>query len=108
MSTDLADTCATLVRNIDGAIACGVIDLETSSVLGFESAETCSPGLAEVVVAAAMDLFRGPSLGRIADLIGGGNGATEHPLHEVHVASPQHFHFAKLLRSCPVVVVLVT
>lgn len=105
------DTCREVVQNVDGAIACGVIDLDTGMLLGIYNSASYTQTLNEVVAAATMDMFRGPNVGRVEQMVRAHRGMPEDGAHyfdEIHITSKHNFHFAKTLKGGKAVMMLVT
>ncbi len=105
------DTCREVVENVDGAIACGVIDLDTGMLLGIYNSASYTQTLNEVVAAATMDMFRGPNVGRVEQMVRAHRGTPEDGAHyfdEIHITSRHNFHFAKTLKGGKAVMMLVT
>jgi CheY-like chemotaxis protein len=105
------DACRDIVNNVDGAVACGVVDLDTGMLLGIHNASQYTQTLNEVVAAATMDMFRGPNIGRIEQMVRAHRGIPEngdHYFQEVHITSQYNFHFAKTIRQGKAVMMLVT
>jgi DNA-binding response OmpR family regulator len=105
------DACKEVVESVDGAVAAGVVDLDTGMLLGIYNASQYTSTLNEVVAAATMDLFRGPNVGRIEQMVRAHRGIPEdggHYFEEVHVTSRNNFHFAKTLKGGRAVMMLVT
>jgi hypothetical protein len=105
------DACRTVVNKVDGAVACGVVDLETGMLLGIHNSSQYTQSLNEIVAAACMDLFRGPNVGRVEQLVRTHRGLPEngeHYFQEIHITSLNNFHFAKTVKGGKAVVMLVT
>lgn len=105
------DACRGVVENVDGAVACGVVDLETGMLLGIHNSAQYTQTLNEVVAAATMDMFRGPNIGRVEKMVRVHRGVPEngeHYFHEVHITSQHNFHFAKTIKNGKSVIMLVT
>ena len=103
--------CKDVVGNVDGAVACGVVDLDTGLLLGIHNASNYTQALNEVVAAATMDLFRGPNLRRIQQMVRAHRGVPEdgaNYFQEVHVSSEHNYHFAKTVKGGKAVIMLVT
>ena len=49
------DACRDVVASVDGAVACGVVDLDTGMLLGIHNAAGYTQTLNEIVAAATMD-----------------------------------------------------
>lgn len=105
------DACREVVNNVDGAVACGVVDLDTGMLLGIHNSSQYTQTMNEVVAAATMDMFRGPNIGRIEQMVRSHRGMPEngdHYFQEIHITSAYNFHFAKVIRSGKAVMMLVT
>lgn len=105
------DACRDVVNVVDGAVACGVVDLDTGMLLGIHNAAGYTQTLNEIVAAATMDLFRGPNIGRIEQMVRSHRGTPEngeHYFQEVQITSAHNFHFAKALKGGKAVIMLVT
>ncbi|MGE0326599.1 MAG: response regulator [Polyangiaceae bacterium] len=111
MMGKIDDACKEVVNNVDGAVACGVVDLDTGMLLGIHNTAQYTQTLNEVVAAATMDLFRGPNVGRIEQMVRAHRGLPEdgeHYFQEVHIASAHNYHFAKTMKGGKAVIMLVT
>jgi hypothetical protein len=105
------DACKEVVNQVDGAVACGVVDLDTGMLLGIHNSAQYTQTLNEVVAAATMDMFRGPNIGRIEQMVRSHRGLPEngdHYFNEVHITSAHNYHFAKTVRGGKAVMMLVT
>lgn len=105
------DGCKKIVEGVDGAVACGVVDLDTGMLLGVYNSAQYSQTLNEVVAAATMDVFRGPNVSKIEQMVRSHRGQPEdgsHAFEEVHITSRNNFHFAKTIRDGKAVIMLVT
>ncbi|HLV60452.1 MAG TPA: hypothetical protein VKY51_03530 [Fredinandcohnia sp.] len=105
------EVCKEIVENVDGAVACGVVDLDTGMLLGIHNSSGYSDAHNEVVAAATMDLFRGPNVIRAEQLVRAHRGVPEdgeHYFEEVFITSKHNFHFAKVVKGGRAVVMLVT
>jgi predicted regulator of Ras-like GTPase activity (Roadblock/LC7/MglB family) len=105
------DACRDVCTNVDGALACGVVDLDTGMLLGIHNQASYTSTLNEVVAAATMDLFRGANVGRIEQMVRSHRGIPEngeHYFQELHVTSANNYHFAKVIKGGKAVMMLVT
>lgn len=108
---EIDDACKEVVGRVDGAVACGVIDLDTGMLLGIFNAAQYTQALNEVVAAACMDLFRGPNIARVEQMVRAHRGVPENGeryFQEVHITSTNNYHFAKVINNGNAVVMLVT
>lgn len=105
------DACRDVVGKVDGAVAAGVVDLDTGMLLGVHNAAQYTQTLNEIVAAACMDLFRGPNISRIEQMVRQHRGVPEngeHYFQEIHVTSTNNYHFAKTVKNGRAVIMLVT
>lgn len=103
--------CKDIVDAVDGAVAVGVVDLDTGMLLGIHNNASYTSTLNEVVAAATMDMFRGPNIGRIEKMVRQARGQTEdasHYFEDVQITSRHNFHFAKTIRGGKAVIMMVT
>jgi hypothetical protein len=105
------DACKRIVESVDGAVACGVVELGTGTLLGGHESSDGNVVLGEVVASATMGLFRGPNADRIERMMSRQRGMSEDDhdsFQEVHVTSEHAFHFAKTLQDGRAALLLVT
>jgi DNA-binding response OmpR family regulator len=105
------DACKDVVASVDGAVACGVVDLDTGMLLGIHNEAAYTTTLNEVVAAATMDIFRGPNVGRIEQMVREHRGVVEngeHYFEEILITSKHNYHFARTLKGGKAVLMLVT
>jgi hypothetical protein len=88
--------CREVMSNVEGAVACGIVELESRKLLGFHALRRTS-ALEDAVIAAAVTLLFRAS--------GSGDGALR--ALEAHVASGHGYHFAKVLEGGKSAVVVV-
>jgi len=80
-------------------------------LLGIYNSANYTQTMNEIVAAASMDLFRGPNVGRIEQLVRSHRGVPEngeHYFQEVHITSEHNYHFAKTLKKGKAVIMMVT
>ena len=105
------DACKEVVTNVDGAVAAGVVDLDTGMLLGIYNAAQYTQTLNEIVAGATMDMFRGSNVGRVEQMVRAHRGIPEdgaHYFEEVHVTSANNYHFMKTIKGGKAVIVLIT
>jgi hypothetical protein len=93
--------CREVMNNVDGAVACGIVELSTGRLLGFHALKR-TPALEEAIVAATLSMLCRRS-GRDAAAERG-----EAMALEVHVVSGHGYHFARVLEGGRSAVMLVT
>jgi len=105
------DSCKEVVGKVDGAVACGVVDLDTGMLLGIYNSAQYTQTLNEIVAGATMDLFRGSSVGKVEQLVRQHRGIPENGesyFEEIHISSRNNYHFMKTIRGGKAVIVLLT
>lgn len=105
------EACREVVNKVEGAVACGVVDLDTGMLLGIHNVGPYTQTLNEIVAAATMDLFRGPNVVRIEQLVRAHRKVPENGAHyfqEIHITSEHNYHFAKTIKQNRAVIMLVT
>ena len=105
------DACRDVVNKVDGAVACGVVNLENGALHGIYNTNNFSQALNEMLATATTDLFRGQSVTRTEQMIRTHRGVAEdgeHYFQEIHIASVNNYHFAKTVKKGKAVIMLVT
>jgi hypothetical protein len=100
-----------VVDKVDGAVACGVVDLDSGMLLGIHNSANYTQSLNELVAGATMDMFRGPNISRIEQAVRAQRGTPEDGAHyfdEIHISSANNYHFAKVVKNGRYVMMLVT
>lgn len=97
---DKDQACREVMSNVEGAVACGIVELSTGKLLGFHALRR-TPALEEAVVAATLSLLCRRS-DRQAE------GAAQSVALEAHVVSSHGYHFARVLEGGKSAVMLVT
>jgi hypothetical protein len=97
---DKDQACREVMNHVDGAVACGIVELSTGKLLGFHALKR-SPALEEAIVAATLSL-----LCRRSDRNAG--GPSQPVALEAHVVSGHGYHFARVLEGGKSAVMLVT
>jgi CheY-like chemotaxis protein len=103
--------CMKVVSSVEGGVACGVVDLDAGILLGLHTVAGSSRELHEAVVTVAVDLFRGPHVGRIEQMVRAHRSVAENGAHyfdEVQISSKNNLHFVKALRGGRAVIMLIT
>ncbi|MEY4577285.1 MAG: hypothetical protein RL701_1988 [Pseudomonadota bacterium] len=105
------EACKRAVGSVDGALAMGVVDLDTGMLLGVYNNAGYSQSLNEIVAAACMDMFRGANVSRVQQAVRAHRGLPEdgaHYFEEIHITSTHNYHFMKTIKRGTCVAVLVT
>jgi CheY-like chemotaxis protein len=103
--------CQRVVSAVPGAVACGVIDLDSGALLGIHNNSDYSEEQNDNLAEATKDLFRGPSVTRIEAMVRdhrGDEDTGEHYFEEIQLTSKHNLHFAKTLKGGRAVIMLVT
>lgn len=105
------ESCKEVVHKVEGAAACGVVDLSTGMLLGIHNSASYTQTLNEIVAASTMDMFRGSGIAKIEQMVRQHRGVPEdgqHYFEEVHISSKHNYHFAKTIAGGRAVIMLVT
>ncbi|MFV8750514.1 response regulator [Nannocystaceae bacterium ST9] len=102
--------CESIVDDVQDALACGVVDLNTGMLMGVHhTVSYFTQSYLDAVAAAAVDMFRGKNVRRVERLVSQHRGKEiTDAFEEIFVSSPGVFHFMKALKGKGAVVVLVT
>ncbi|MCL2467275.1 MAG: hypothetical protein FWF02_00835 [Micrococcales bacterium] len=109
--SSLDDVLESVVRDVDGAIGCAVADMRSGALLGVaQHVEYFTQEYLEAVAAAAVQMFRGPTVRHVEDLICHSRGRpTERLVEEMQMTTRHTIHFMMVLPNIPeAVVVLIT
>lgn len=107
----LDDTLQTIVSNVDGALGCAVVDLNSGLLLGVaHNVPYFSSSYLEAVAAAAVDIFRGKNVRAVESLLSAQRGKPlEKSVKEIQMTTENTFHFMAILKDKPdSLVVLIT
>ena len=100
-----------IVDEVDGALGCAVADMRDGSLLGVHhTVRYFTSEYLEAVAAAAVEMFRGPTVRRVEDLISSYRGVdSERLIEEMQMTTRHTFHFMMVLPNYPdAVIVLIT
>jgi hypothetical protein len=103
--------CREVVDSVDGALACGVVDLVTGMVLGIYPGTGPSSELNDVVATVGLEMFRNDENTRLERLVESSRGSKfDEPYYfdEVDIASSTRHHFAKTIKEGKAALLLVT
>jgi len=107
----LNDTLKTLVDSVDGALGCGVVDLESGLMLGVHhTVPYFTQSYLDAVGAAAVDTFRGNTVRTVEKLLSAQRGEeVENSIKEVQMTTDNTYHFMSVVPEKPSsLVVLIT
>ncbi|PIV29664.1 MAG: hypothetical protein CO186_06100 [Zetaproteobacteria bacterium CG_4_9_14_3_um_filter_49_83] len=108
--SSINDVLKDLVNDVDGALACAVVDLESGLMLGAHHTVPYFTQSYIDAVAAAVDMFRGKTVSTVEKLLSSQRGIeVKHSIKEVQMATDATYHFMAVAKSKPnALVVLVT
>jgi hypothetical protein len=88
-----------VIQGVDGALGCAVCDLRTGDLLGVaHHVSYFTQEYLEAVAAAAVEMFRGPTVRRVEDLISARRGReSERLMEEVQMTTRHTIHFMAVL-----------
>ena len=105
------DICADIVRNVDSALGCAVVDLSSGLLLGVShNVPYFTQSYLDAVAAAAVDMFRGRTVSAVEDMIANMRGNNDKQLiQEVQMTTKSTYHFLAVVPDKPnALVVLIT
>ncbi len=108
---DINQICADIVRNVDSALGCAVVDLNSGLLLGVShNIPYFTQSYLDAVAAAAVDMFRGRTIGAVEDMISNMRGTIKkHMIKEVQMTTDNTYHFMCVIPEKPdALVVLIT
>ncbi|MBX3236299.1 MAG: hypothetical protein KF814_09115 [Nitrospiraceae bacterium] len=107
----LNDLCKEVITNVDGALACGVVDVNTGLLLGVShNVPYFTQSYLDAVAAAATDMVRGKTVRAVESLLSTQRGKkVENSIKEIQMTTEATYHFMATLPQKPnCLVVLIT
>ena len=107
----LQHTLKNLVDNLEGGLACSVVDLKTGAVLSIYHQSTYFlPSMIDTVTAAAIEIFRGKNITLLEKMLAHHRGdKPSYHKHEIQITSKRTYHFMSVIPNKPdTLVILVT
>jgi hypothetical protein len=107
----LNDVCKEIIGSVDGALGCGVVDLNTGLLLGVaHNVPYFTQSYLDAVAAASVDMVRGKTVKAVEDLLSKNRGAkVVDSIKEVQMATENTLHFIATVTGKPnAMVVLIT
>ena len=100
---DAKSTVALAIAEVPKAMAAGVIDLRSGSLLYVHSQIELPEAMMDLLPATVAELFEGDTVSTIEHLFKHQRGITsnEHYFQEILISSPGHWHYFGRLRSSP-------
>ena len=107
---NLTEVCQNIVSDVQDALACGVVDLNTGMMMGVHhTVPYFTQSYLDAVAAAAVEMMRGKTVRRVEQLLTKHRGVeTKDVFEEIFINSANVFHFMALIRAKQSLVVLVT
>ncbi|NOQ64313.1 MAG: hypothetical protein GQ582_07360 [Methyloprofundus sp.] len=93
----LDDVLQTIVSDVDGALGCAVVDLNSGLLLGAaHNVPYFTSSYLEAVAAAAVDMLRGKNVRAVESLLSGQRGQpVEKTIKEIQMTTERTYHFMK-------------
>lgn len=109
---DLNSLCKGLVSSVNDALGAAVVDLQSGLLLAVaHSVPYFTQSYLDAVAAAAVDMFRGPTVSAVEDMLADQRGTPgkKHLLKEVQMATDGTYHFMCVVTNKPnALLVLIT
>lgn len=107
---NLNEICQNIVSDVQDAIACGVVDLNTGMLMGIHhTVPYFTQSYLDAVAAASVEMLRGKTVRRVEQLLGKYRGSeVKETFEEIFISSEKVFHFMALIRKKQSLVVLIT
>lgn len=102
--------CQSVVNDVQDALACGVVDLNTGMMMGVHHiVPYFTQSYLDAVAAAAVEMMKGRTVRRVEQLMTKQRGAeVKDAFEEIFMSSKNVYHFMALIRAKQTLVVLVT
>jgi len=103
MTEELDQVMRGVVDALDGAIGCAVVDVRTGELLGVaHNVPYFNQTYLDAVAAAAVQMFRGPTVTHVEELISERRGVPpHHMIEEVQMTTGRTYHFMMILPNEP-------
>lgn len=97
------DICKGITEEVDGALACAVVDLNSGMMLGvFHTVPHFTQSYIDAVAAASVDMFRGKTVTRVEDLLSKQRGDEgTHMIKEIQMTTDRTYHFMSIVPDKP-------
>ncbi len=97
------DICKEIVDDVDGALACSVVDLGTGLLIGIHhTVPYFTQSYLDAVAAAAVDMFRGKGVSSVEKLLSQVRGETvEKTFKEIQATTENTLHFMAIVPDKP-------
>lgn len=106
----VSDICRKVVENVNNGMACGIVDVNTGSLLGiYHLVPHFTADYLDAIAASSVEMFGGRTVKRVEQLLGAMSGTPVHEtFEEIFVSSTRVFHFMTRIREKNVIAILVT
>lgn len=108
---NINEICNGIIRNVDAALGCAVVDLNSGLLLGVShNVPYFTQSYLDAVAAAAVDMFRGRTISAVEDMLSNMRGSAKlHLIKEIQMTTENTFHFMMVVPEKPdALVVLIT
>ncbi|MEN8215191.1 MAG: hypothetical protein ABFS56_02210 [Pseudomonadota bacterium] len=108
---NINEICAEIVNDVDSALGCAVVDLNTGLLLAVHhNVPYFTQSYLDTVAAAAVDMMRGKNVRAIEDMLSNMRGTEEqHLIEEIQMSTLKTYHFMAVVPKKPsALVVLIT
>lgn len=108
---DINEICGQVLGNVPSALGCAVVDLESGLLLGVNHKVTYfTQSYLDTVAAAAVDMFRGRTIGAVEQMLSNIRGSEhQHLIKEVQMTTEHTYHFMAIVPEKPsALLVLIT
>ncbi len=105
------ELCTDIVRSVDSALGCAVVDLSTGLLLGvYHNIPYFTQSYLDAVAAAAVDMMRGKNVKAVEDMLSNMRGSSQaNMIEEVQMTTKNTYHFMAVIPDKPnSMVVLIT
>lgn len=109
--SSLNDVCREIIGTVDGALACGVVDVNTGLLLGVaHNVPYFTQSYLDAVAAAATDMVRGKTVRAVENLLSTQRGKKlENSIKEILMTTEATYHFMAIIPQKPhCLIVLIT
>lgn len=107
---NLNDICKNVVDDVQDALACGVVDLNTGMMMGVHHiVPYFTQSYLDAVAAASVEMVRGRTVRRVEELLTKHRGKeVKDSFEEIFISSTATFHFMKVIKEKQSIVILIT
>lgn len=105
---DINEICANIIRDVNYALGCAVVDLNSGLLLGVaHNVPYFTQSYLDAVAAAAVDLFRGRTTTAVEEMLGNMRGVVKRNLiKEVQMTTDNTYHFMLVVTEKPNILIV--